>query len=82
MNKFTYIWSFTLATLMFSSCYDSMDNSIVIESEPDTPILISTAITGSVVDANGNEITNYQLATGDLLENIESKRFLLQGIRD
>ena len=78
MNKFTYIWSFTLATLMLSSCYDSMDNSIVIESEPDTPILISTAITGSVVDANGNEITNYQLATGDLLENIESKRFLLQ----
>ena len=52
MNKYTYIWSLTLATLMFSSCYDSTDNSIVIETDPDTPTLITTAITGSVVDAD------------------------------
>ena len=74
MNKYTYIWLFTLITLLLSSCYDSVDNSIVIETGPDTPTLITTAITGSVVDANDNEITNYQLSAGSLLENIESKR--------
>ena len=78
MNKYLYIWSITLATLMLSSCYDSMDNSIVIDTDPDTPVLITTAITGSVVDANDIEITNYQLSAGSLVENIEGKRFLIQ----
>lgn len=78
MNKHINIWVLTLATIMFTSCYDSVDNSIVVDTDPDTPTLITTAITGSVVDADNNELTNYQLSAGNLLENIESKRFLIQ----
>lgn len=78
MNKYTCIWSLTLATLLLSSCYDSVDDSLVIEADPDTPTLVTTAITGSVVDADNIEISNYQLSVGHLLENIESKRFLVQ----
>ncbi len=65
-------------TLLMSSCYDSVDDSIKIASDPDTPILVSTAITGSVVDANDLEITNYQLTVGELTETVENERFLVQ----
>lgn len=79
MNKYTYIWSFTLLTLMWSSCYDSIDDSIVLPPMgPDTPILITTAITGSVVDADDNEMSDYQIYAGNLIENVEGKRFLIQ----
>ena len=63
--------------ICLSACYDNVDNSIVVDTADDTPILVTTAITGSLVDSNDDQISGYQIAINDLLENVESKRFLV-----
>lgn len=69
---------YILSIILFTSCYDNVDNSVEVETKADTPILITTAITGSVVDNDDNSISGYQININELQENIESKRFLVQ----
>ena len=69
---------YLLSILCLTACYDNMDNSIVLDTQDDAPILITTAITGSVVDASDSELTNYQLSVSSEVKNIEGRRFLVQ----
>ena len=70
---------FLLGIFCLSACYDSVDNSITLAENPaDTPVLITTAITGSVVDATNTEISDYQISIGDITSIVDGKRFLIQ----
>ena len=69
---------YIISIFCFTACYDNVDNSLVIEHPDDTPILITTAITGSLVDSDDNPMTDYQISVSDVLENVDSKIFLLQ----
>lgn len=76
MNKLLISFLALCSAAMLSSCYNDYDNSEDIASNtPDAPIIVSTIISGMVMD-NGNSISDYSLSVQDDIAEVVDPQVL------